>query len=88
MWHGPLKPYPGRAWAYKVARGSARHGPPTWSGQYRPGLNRPGQDGLVPGRAARLAIYIGESVGMNINVLYYCLCVHAHTVTVLDNLLT
>jgi hypothetical protein len=49
--HGPHKPYPGRAWAYKVARGPARPGPPTWSG-----LNRPGQDGPGPGRAARLAI--------------------------------
>jgi hypothetical protein len=24
--HGPHKPYPGWAWAYKVARGPARHG--------------------------------------------------------------
>jgi hypothetical protein len=48
--HGPHKPYPGRAWAYKVARGPARHGPPTWSGQCRPGLNRPGQDGPGSGR--------------------------------------
>jgi hypothetical protein len=49
--HGSHKPYPGRAWVYKVARGPARPGPPTWSGQCRPGLNRPGQDGPGPGRA-------------------------------------
>jgi hypothetical protein len=30
--HGPHKPYPGRAWAYKVARGPARHGQPTSPG--------------------------------------------------------
>jgi hypothetical protein len=43
--HGPHKPKRGRAWAYKVARGPARHGPPTWLGQCRPA-----QDGPGPGR--------------------------------------
>jgi hypothetical protein len=43
--HGPHKPYPGRAWAYKVARGPARHGPPTWSSQCRPGQEGPARAG-------------------------------------------
>ena len=50
---GPIKSISGRAWAGTSAHGQARHGPLIFSC-----LNGPCLDGLVPGRAARLATYI------------------------------